>query len=55
MINDKLTRGERIRLESLNQVLNWLGPMMVQRPPLMHILENAEQVEKWIKAARDDG
>lgn len=51
MIDDKLTRAERLRLETFNQV-NLRYPL--QPTPLDEHLREAEQVEAWLKAARED-
>lgn len=50
MNEDKLTRGERIRLEALARTQG-MSPIT---PENMHeMLQVAEAVEKWLKAAPD--
>ena len=51
MIQDKLTRAERLRLEAFNQVnlRNQMRPL-----PLKDQFAEAEAVEQWLKKARDD-
>lgn len=51
MGEDKLTRAERIRLESFAQV----GMRHQIRPiPLTDHFIEAERVEKWLREARED-
>lgn len=55
MINqDQLTRGERIRLESLSQSMSATTLTSKERPSLTDILNNAEKIESWLKKARED-
>ena len=51
MIQDKLTRAERLWLEAFNQVnlRNQMRPV-----PLKNHLAEAEEIEQWLKRARDD-
>ena len=51
MIEDKLTRAERLRLEAFAQVnlRNQMRPIALDK----HMRE-AELVEAWLKAARED-
>ena len=51
MIQDKLTRAERLRLEAFNQVnlRNQMRPL-----PLKDQFAEAEAVEQWLKKARDE-
>lgn len=52
--NDQLTRGERIRLESLSQSIHVTNLIATKQPTLGTILENAEAIERWLKLARED-
>lgn len=54
MIEDKLTRAERIRLESLSQAVNMAGHLFAGRPFSKEIFDLAEKVESFLKKARDD-
>jgi len=51
MIEDRLTRDERIRLEALNQahVRYAMDRAVVIPIPVTTILETAEQYEAWIR------
>jgi hypothetical protein len=51
MPEDKLTRAERIRLEALARVQG-MSPITPQNAD--DILQMAERVERWIRAARED-
>jgi hypothetical protein len=55
MPEDKLTRAERIRLESLSQALQITIVESAARPTLKTILDNAERIEAWLRKAREDG
>lgn len=46
--NDQLTRNERIRLESLNQAIQFTR---FQDGSLIHLFERAEEIEGWLKKA----
>lgn len=55
-MEDKLTHGQRIRLESLsqaNQILQWaVSPRGERvRPTLEDVLMSAETIEKWLLQA----
>lgn len=54
MNEDKLTRGERIRLEALAMSVNITAAISVTRPTVNVYIQNAETIEKWLKAARED-
>ena len=51
MIEDKMTRAERIRLESLAQSMNMSPLVHAQRPTEEDILARAERIEAWLKEA----
>ena len=51
MIEDKLTRAERIRLESLGQAQNMSPLVQRDRPTEGDILRRAERIEAWLKEA----
>jgi hypothetical protein len=48
---DKLSRSERIRLESLSQSLHMTAHVANQKPTEEEILSRAERIEKWLKDA----
>lgn len=51
MIEDKLSRAERIRLEALSQAMN-MSPLVEKiRPDENDILRRAERIETWLKEA----
>lgn len=50
MVEDKLTRAERIRLESLTQAIS-MGASMGDRLPPKIIFQLAEQIEAWLRWA----
>lgn len=54
MKDDQLTRAERIRLECLVQSLIATTIVSFDRPTIADILFNAEFIEKWLKAAKED-
>ncbi len=49
--NDKLTRGERIRLEALARTQ---GMSSITPQNFIEMTQTAERVEKWLKEARED-
>ena len=51
MIEDKMTRAERIRLESLAQAMNMTPIVDANRPSEANILARAERIEAWLKEA----
>lgn len=53
MVEDKLTRAERIRLESLAQAIS-MGASMGDRLPPKIIFQLAEQIEAWLRKAPMD-
>ena len=48
---DKLTRNERIRLESLSQALNMTAHVSEKKPTDEEILKRAEHIELWLRSA----
>lgn len=50
---DKLSRPERIRLESLSQALHLSGHVFVERPTEQKVLELAERIETWLKKSNE--
>jgi hypothetical protein len=48
---DKLTRGERIRLEALARTQ---GMSAITPDNIDSMLSTAERVEKWLRSARED-
>lgn len=55
MPEDKLTRQERIRLESLSQAFLITTHVAEQRPTEEEILCRAERIEAWLKRADMSG
>ena len=62
MINDQLTRRERVRLEALNMALRMPTTVKETADPVIGsdqlsaaILRRAEEVEKWLLAADQAG
>lgn len=51
MLEDKLTRNERIRLESLNQSVTSFS--FKSEPPASIIIDRAKTFEKYIKDEED--
>lgn len=51
MLEDKLTRGERIRLEALARTQGMSAITDENIEPMLRI---AERVEKWLRQARED-
>lgn len=54
MIQDQLTRAQRVRLEALSQAMAATGLVSPQRPKIEDIFENAKRIEAFLKEARDD-
>jgi hypothetical protein len=54
MIEDKLTRPERIRLEAFSQALSTAGHIFAKRPDLQEIFSLTEKIEAFLRKARDD-
>jgi hypothetical protein len=55
MMEDKFTRAERVRLESLAQALNVLGHTATERPTEAAVFAQAERIEAWLKRAEFSG
>lgn len=49
---DQLTRAERVRLEALNQAIN--SAMTLRVASLPELLTRAEEIETWLRRARED-
>ena len=53
MIEDKLLRSERVRLEALAQAIA-LSAIIYNDATMKTILERAEEIEKWLYRAKDN-
>lgn len=51
MIEDKLSRAERIRLESLSQAQHMTGFVSKEQPTEAEIIARAQRIEDWLKEA----
>lgn len=51
---DKLTRVEQLRIAAFDRMVAVSPAVFANKPNLKMMLEKAEEIEKWLKAARDD-